>query len=395
MNNSNSLAILGDSPRFLDNKLYVNRPTSPNKNHLFPLISKILASNRFTNDGPLTQQLEQKLAAYLGVSECILVANGTLGLQLVIKALNLKGEVIVPAFTFIATANALKWQGLTPIFCDIDPKTHNICPQHCEKLITPHTSAILGVHLWGRACNPSELHQLAQKHNLFLLFDAAHAFGCGDERQLIGNFGEAEVFSFHATKAFHTGEGGAITTNNKYLADKLRKMRSFGFIDYDKTECLGINTKMSELHAALGLANLDSLANSLEVNRNNHQLYSSLLSNIEGIDILQYKKPHNFHYIVAEIQDNAPLNRNELLQVLTQENIIARRYFYPGCHRMAPFGSTDSYSPLSNTDKLVEKILLLPGGANLTDYEIREVCNTIVAAYKNKDQVKFKLKNRN
>lgn len=391
MKDLNNLAILGQLPRFRDFALHVNLPKSPDKDNFLKLISKVLESKRFTNGGPLTEQLEHKIATYLGVGECVLVANGTLGLQLVTRALNLKGEVIVPAFTFIATANALKWEGITPVFCDIDLNTHNICLDHCKQLITPKTSAILGVHLWGRSCNSRELKKLAEKHKISLFFDASHAFACGKNKQLIGSFGEAEIFSLHATKAFHTGEGGAITTNNKYLANKLRKMRSFGFVDYDKTECLGINAKISELHAALGLANLDSLANSLKVSRNNHQLYSSLLSNIEGIDILQYDQPHNFHYIVAEIQENAPLNRNELLQVLIHENVIARRYFYPGCHRMAPFGSTTSYSPLKNTDKLAEKILILPGGSNLSSEEVEGVCETIISGFKNSEKIKLKL----
>lgn len=386
-----TLAILGGLPRFNLNNLHVNLPSRPDREKFLELISNCVDNNKYTNNGPLLEKLEEKIAHFLGVTNCILVANATLGIQLTAKAMELSGEVIVPAFTFIGTASALEWQGLRPVFCDVDPNTHTICPKHCRELINSKTTAILGVHLWGRPCPVIELQEIAIEYNLRLFYDSAHAFGCGIGNRLLASFGDAEIFSFHATKAFQSGEGGAITTNNDALATKLRRMRNFGFLDFDKTACLGINGKMSEFHAALGLVNFESFNKSIEQNKVNYNLYCSFLSACTEISILRYTPPHNFHYVVVEIRENARLTRDELWETLTKEGILARRYFYPGCHRMQPFGTLDQYKPLYHTDQLTKRCLVLPGGPNIKPEEIALVCKIIYKAFEENEAIRVQI----
>ena len=181
------------------------------------------------------------------------MCNATVALEIAIRAMGMSGEVIVPSFTFVATAHALQWQEITPVFCDIDPRTHNLDPNRIEEMITPRTTGIIGVHVWGRPCAVDALAEIAQRRHLKLLFDAAHAFGCSYQGQMIGNFGDAEVFSFHATKFFNTFEGGAVVTNDDELAAKMRLMKNFGFHGYDNVIYVGTNGKMSEVSAAMGL----------------------------------------------------------------------------------------------------------------------------------------------
>src|SRR6266542_2362351 len=200
------LAILGGEAAFKE-KLYVGRPNIGNRESLHARINDMLDRRWLTNNGPYVQEFERRIEKLLGVKHCIAMCNATIALEITIRALGLTGEVIVPPFTFIATAHALQWQEITPVFCDIDPLTHTIDPAQIEKMITPRTSGIIAVHLWGRGCDVGALSKIAREHNLKLLFDAAHAFSCSYHGQMIGNFGEAEVFSFHATKFFNTFEG--------------------------------------------------------------------------------------------------------------------------------------------------------------------------------------------
>ncbi|MGD0277324.1 MAG: aminotransferase class I/II-fold pyridoxal phosphate-dependent enzyme, partial [Syntrophales bacterium] len=253
-------AVLGGNPAF-NEKLHVGSPNIGNRARLIEYIDQILNSRWLTNDGPLVRNLEQKIADYLGVNHCIAMCNGTMALEIAIRALGMSGEVIVPSFTFIATAHSLQWQGVTPIFCDINPLTHNIDPRKIEPLITSRTTGIIGVHLWGRPCDIPAIKEIADKHQLKLLFDAAHAFGCSNKGTMIGNFGDAEVFSFHATKFINTFEGGAIVTNNSELAEKIKLMKNFGFAGYDNVIYIGTNGKMAEISAAMGLTGIENLQN--------------------------------------------------------------------------------------------------------------------------------------
>src|SRR6266705_51157 len=227
-----NLAIFGGLPAFVE-KLHVGRPNIGDRDRLMKRIGNVLDSRWLTNGGPCAQEFEHRIADLVGVKHCIAICNATVALEIAIRALNLSGEVIVPSFTFVATAHALQWQQITPVFCDIDPLTHNINPRKIEHLITPRTSGILAVHLWGRPCAIEELQAIADANGLALLFDAAHAFGCTYGTRKIGGFGRAEVLSFHATKFISAGEGGAVMTNDAALAERMQLMKNFGFAGYD------------------------------------------------------------------------------------------------------------------------------------------------------------------
>jgi dTDP-4-amino-4,6-dideoxygalactose transaminase len=342
------------------------------------------------------QEFEQRVADFIGVKHCIAMCNATIGLEIAIKATGLSGEVIVPSFTFIATPHALQWQGIRPVFCDVDPLTHNIDPAQLEKLITPKTSGILAVHLWGRPCNIESLAEIARRHRLTLLFDAAHAFACSYEGRAIGSFGDAEVFSFHATKFFNTFEGGAVTTNDDELAAKMRLMKNFGFAGYDQVIYLGTNGKMNEVSAAMGLTSLESLDDFVTTNRRNYELYRRELSGTRGLRLIDYDSTerNNYQYIVLEIdQAETGIGRDEMMSFLWAENVIARRYFYPGCHRMEPYHNLcpGAGVQLPVTEELAERVLLLPNGTAVGEKEILAICEIIRFAAANAEEANARL----
>ena len=393
---SGNLAIFGGAPAFTE-KLYVGRPNIGDRELLFKLLGEALDRRWLTNAGPLVQEFERRLAEFLGVKHCVAMCNATIGLEIAVRALDLTGEVIVPSFTFIATAHSLQWLGLKPVFCDVDPDTHNIDPEQIEKLITPQTTGILPVHLWGRPCSVEPLAEIARRHKLALIFDAAHAFACSHKGRMIGSFGDVEVFSFHATKFFNTFEGGAATTNNDELAAKMRLMRNFGFAGYDEVNSVGTNGKMTEVAAAMGLASLGCIDDFVSTNRHNFQTYQAELAGIDGISLIDYDEAerNNFQYIVLRISsDPNGMSRDDLMGVLWSENVIARRYFYPGCHRMEPYRSEGTYD-LPVTEQLAQKLLLLPNGTTVGEAEIRKICALVRAAMSQQQEVKARLSAKN
>lgn len=364
------LAINGAPPAFHE-PLHVGRPNIGNREAFLARVGQVLDSHWLTNNGPMVQEFEQRIAAFLGVKHCVSMCNGTIALEIAIRALGLTGEVIVPSWTFVATAHALYWQGITPVFADIDPATHNLDPNAVRLMITPRTTGIIGVHLWGRAAPVEELQAIADQHGLKLMFDAAHAFGSTYKGQSIGRFGECEVFSFHATKAFNTFEGGAVTTNNDELAETMRLMRNFGFKGYDNVIHPGTNGKMIEVCAAMGLINLDGFDNVVDVNRKNHNAYSKELDRIPGITLLDFDPiEHNsHHYVVLEVHSRCASSRDDIVASLQAENVLARKYFWPGCHRMQPYRDLFPHAGLMlhQTEALSEKIIVLPNGPGLND----------------------------
>ena len=251
-NHIKDLAFFGGVPTFSD-VLHVGKPNIGRYESFIKRINEMFERRWLTNNGPFVQEFEEKVADFLGVKHCIAMCNATVGLEIAARALGLTGEVIIPSFTFVATAHALQWQEITPVFCDIDPVTHNINPEQIPQLITPRTTGILGVHVWGHACEVELLTQIAEKHHLKLMFDAAHAFDCSYHGKMIGGFGDLEVFSFHATKFFNSFEGGMVATNDDNLAETIRSMRNFGFAGMDNVTNVGTNGKMSEVSAAMGL----------------------------------------------------------------------------------------------------------------------------------------------
>jgi dTDP-4-amino-4,6-dideoxygalactose transaminase len=308
------------------------------------------------------------------------MCNATVALEIAARALGLRGEVIVPSFTFIATAHALQWQEITPVFCDIDPATHNLDSRRVEQLITPRTTGILGVHLWGRPCATEELAEIARRRGLRLLFDAAHALGVSHGGRMIGGFGHAEVFSFHATKFVNSFEGGAVTTDDDELAGRIRLMKNFGFAGYDHVVYPGTNGKMSEVSAAMGLTSLDSLPSFVARNRENYVRYSQGVAGLGGVRMVEYdaSEVSNYQYVVLEVHEKeAGLSRDDLLEVLWAENVFARRYFYPGCHRMEPYRTLYPDVRLPETDALASRVLLLPTGTAVSPSEIDLTCTVV------------------
>jgi dTDP-4-amino-4,6-dideoxygalactose transaminase len=341
-----------------------------------------------TNAGKYVGELEDRLTRLLGVKHCIAMCSGTIALEIAIRALGLAGEVIVPSLTFVATAHALQWQELTPVFCDVDPQGYNIDPVRAEELITPRTSGIVGVHLWGRPCDVTRLASLAESHNLRLIFDAAHALGCSHGGSMIGGFGAAEVFSFHATKFINSFEGGAVATNDDEVAARIRLMKNFGFRGYDNVVCIGTNGKMSEASAAMGLTSLESMDEFTEVNRNNYWEYRRALEGISGVSLMRYDETErcNFQYIVIDLDpDLASVTRDTMVRVLHAENVMARRYFFPGCHRMEPYRSIQPHAwmRLPNTEKVVKRIMVLPTGTAVQRQDIATVAQVIRIAMGN------------
>lgn len=369
------LAIFGGKPTF-EKPLHVGYPNIGNRAALFERINDILDRRWLTNMGPYSQEFEQRISDMLGVKHCIAMCNGTVALEIAIRALGLTGEVIVPSMTFIATVHALQWQEVTPIFCDIAPGEFHLDPEKVEALITPRTTGIIGVHLWGRPCHVEALTSIAQRRRLKLLFDAAHAFGCSHNGRMIGNFGNAEVFSFHATKCINTFEGGAIVTNDDELAAKIRLMTNFGFGGTDKVVYIGTNGKMNEVSAAMGITSLEDLETFIQLNLSNYQAYVRELTGIRGLRPVMYdeQERNNYHYIVLELDEAVTgVSRDQVVDILRAENVLARRYFYPGCHNMEPYRS---YFPLSQlwlpeTERMAKRVLVLPTGAAVTAESIK------------------------
>jgi len=374
------LAINGAPPAFSE-PLHVGRPNIGSAEAFLAMASEMFDRRWLSNNGPLVQRFEQRVAAELGVKHCVAMCNGTIALEIAIRALGLEGEVIVPSWTFIATAHSLYWQGITPVFADIDPATHNLDPDAVRRMITPRTNGIIGVHVWGRAAPVEALQAIADEHGLKLMFDAAHAFACSHRGESIGRFGACEVLSFHATKFFNTFEGGAVVTNDDELAETMRLMRNFGFAGYDNVIHPGTNGKMVEPCAAMGLVNLDHLGEFIEANRRNHGLYREALSDLPGIELLRYDEAerNNYQYVVIEVGEECPVSRDEIVAALHAENVLARKYFWPGCHRMKPYRDLFPHAGLllPNTTRVAASVVVLPSGTAISPDEIQVIADVI------------------
>jgi dTDP-4-amino-4,6-dideoxygalactose transaminase len=389
------LAIISRKP-FFQECLHVGRPNIGNRRRLMVRLKDMLDRRWLTNGGFYVKELEKAVGRYLGVKHCIAMCNGTVALELAVRALKMQAEVIIPSFTFVATAHCLQWQHISPVFADIDPKSFTIDPDSIEKLITPKTTGIIGVHLWGKPCQIEALERLSAEHGLKLLFDASHAFGTSYKGRMIGGFGAAEVFSFHATKIINTFEGGAVVTNDDDLASRLRLMKNFGFQGFDNVVHLGINAKMNEASAAMGLTSLEDIDQFIEANRKNYVEYRRCLHGIAGINLLPYNETekNNFQYVVIEVDlCRAGLSRDELLAVLRAENVMARRYFYPGCHRMEPYCSLvpNSSMWLIETEKKTQRMICLPTGTAVRRKDVRAICDIIRLALENADELRRRI----
>jgi len=388
-NKLENLAVFGGTPTF-GRELHVGRPNLVSTQDILDVFAGILSSKWLTNDGGWVHRLEADIERYLNVKHCIAVANGTLGLEIAARALMPKrGHVVVPSFTFAATAHALAWQGYKPVFADINSKTHVLSPTDVETRITDDVVGILGVHTWGTPCEIEALTAIAAKHRLPLFFDAAHAFGCKYRNRSIGNFGRCEVFSFHATKFFNTAEGGAVTTNDAQLAQQLRKLRNFGFAGDGShmTVGIGVNAKMSEFHAALGVMNLEGIRTFIDRNFINYVGYEH---NLQHSDLCVYQqRGGNYQYVIVELL-GGNLPADVLVKILRAENVLARRYFLPPCHKMVPYVREGYYLP--NTEIVSDRVFVLPTGMSVEQQDVDKICELILYCVKHAEEIMERLR---
>lgn len=372
------LALFGGPASFLQ-QIHVGRPNRIDRTRLFDRLSWVLDNQWLTNNGPLTRELEERVADLAGADNCVVTCNATVALQLLVHAAELTGEVIMPSMTFAATAHAVRWLGLKPVFCDIDPRTGCLDPVTVAAAVTPSTSAIVGVHLWGRPCAVDALEKLAADTGLRLFFDAAHAIGCTSQSRPVGGFGDAEVFSFHATKVVNAFEGGAIVTDDNDLAQRVRSLANFGFGLQSPSTAGGTNAKMSEASAAMGLTSLDAFPEVARYNQENYELYRSELAQIPGLSLIDFDpdERHNYQYVIIEIDEQiSGLNRDLLVELLRAENVVAQRYFSPACHQLEPYRSQREVH-LPHTERLAARVVALPTGSTITREDIRRVCNIV------------------
>lgn len=366
---------------FVDPML-VGKPNPVDRRRFFARLESMLDRQQFTNDGPLVREFESAVATVANVEHAVAMCNATVAMQVAGKALGLAGEVIVPAFTFVATAHAFRWLGLEPVFADVDPRTHNLDPDRLESLISPRTTAIVGVHLWGRSCDTEAIEAIAARHGLPVIYDAAHAFACSKGLREIGGFGNCEVFSFHATKFVHSFEGGVVTTNDGALAERLRLMRNFGIAGLDSFADLGTNAKMSEVHAAMGLTSLEDMELALTSNKANYDEYRCGLLGIDGLSLMEFDPldRSNYQYVVVQIDPGVfGVNRDQLVAHLREHGIMARRYFTPPLHQVPPYRDSLARmrAPLSQAELIADRIAVLPTGCQLGPDDASKVCTLI------------------
>jgi dTDP-4-amino-4,6-dideoxygalactose transaminase len=378
------LALLGGEPEFAS-PLHVGRPFMPDRRRFLQLVEDALDRRWLSNHGPLVRELEERLGEYLG-TPCALVCNGTMGLQLSVRALGIRGSAVCPSFTFAATPHALKFQGVEPVFCDVARDDHMIDSADAERRFDDDVGALVGVHLWGAVADVDRLVRLAVASKKKILFDAAHAFGSTHAGQPIARFGDATIFSFHATKSFSTFEGGAVASVDVALLQEIRLLRDFGFVGLDRVEGVGINAKMNEISAAAGLAALSEHARVLEAYRERFEAYEHALAGRVGLSVLDSRRngSGNAQYVVVTVdQKTTGLHRDTLMKTLHAEGVFARRYFYPGCHRLLPYASQTRTASLPVTEWLVERVLVLPTGPAVAVDEIRRVTEVIAFAFDN------------
>lgn len=373
------LALFGGRPAFLT-PLHTNRPNRFDRARLFDRLGWAMDNQWLSNGGPLVLEFEQRVAELAGVAHCVATCNATVALQLLMHGADLSGEVIMPSLTFSATAHAARWLGFEPVFCDIDPATGCLDPKAIAAAITPRTSAIIGVHLWGRVCAVDELEKVAADNGLPVFFDAAHGIGCTSAGHPVGGFGAAEVFSFHATKVVSAFEGGAVVTDDAHLADRIRALKNFGKGINQVSDAGGTNGKMSEAAAAMGLTSLDAFDSSVRQNRANYDAYREELGEVEGITFFSHdtRERNNFQYVIIEIDEaEAGISRDLLLEVLKAENAIALTPIgSPACHQLEPYRSRRPVR-LPHTERLVSRVISLPSGSTVSREDIRRVCAVI------------------
>ncbi|MDO8064420.1 DegT/DnrJ/EryC1/StrS aminotransferase family protein [Janthinobacterium sp. SUN206] len=358
--------------------IYVTQPLMPDLQDFLPYLEEIWENKILTNGGPFHQQLEQALCDYLGVKHICLFTNGTLALITALQALRITGEVITTPYSFVATAHSLLWNGIKPIFVDIDPLSLNMDPARIEAAITPHTTAIMPVHCYGRPCDVERIEKIADNYGLKVIYDAAHAFGVRHKGSSVLNCGDLSVLSFHATKIFNTFEGGAIVCPDAKTKQRIDHLKNFGFVDEVTVVAPGINGKMSEINAAFGLLQLKGIDAARLQRRAIDGRYRERLAAIAGIDCLPAgeEESANHSYFPILVKEAYGTSRDALFQLLRDENIYARRYFYPLISDFPMYRSmpTAAHSNLPNALQASRQIICLPIYPGLGLDQVDAIC---------------------
>lgn len=362
--------------------VYVTRPLLPNIDKVYSQLQEIWNNKWLTNNGPKHKELETKLKEYLKVDNLVMFSNGTLALELGLKVLELEGEVITTPFTFPATVQALDRNGLTPIFCDIEKDTLNIDANKIEELITEKTSAILGVHVFGNPCNVETIQQIADKYNLKVIYDGAHAFGSHIDGKSIGSYGDMTMFSFHATKLFNTVEGGGLVFKDNKLYNKLNLLKNFGIASPEEVVLSGTNAKMNEIQAAVGLEVLRIVEEERAKRKVIKNTYIEGLKDIPGIRVLNNldNEEASYQYFTIEVnKEQYGMSRDELHIELEKYNVFTRKYFYPLCSEFEWYKDLESAKAenLPCAHDIINKVLSMPYYGELKESEVKQICNII------------------
>lgn len=357
----------------------VTRSSMPDFDEYCEEIKELWDSRWLTNMGPKHKQFQADLIDYLGIDHIDLFCNGHMALEMAIQAMELTGEVITTPFTFASTTHAIVRNGLTPVFCDIDPVTYTIDTTKIESLITDKTSAIIPVHVYGNICNIEEIDRIAKKHNLKVIYDAAHAFGVKYKGKGIGNFGDASMFSFHATKVFHSIEGGAVCFRGEEYGLNLKRLKNFGIRGPETVDAVGGNAKMNEFSAAMGICNLRHIDGQIAKRKASVERYRKRLSKVKGIILCQQQNNVESNYAYFPVVfDGYKYNRDEVCDRLKEHDIIARKYFYPITNTFDCYKDIYDASNTPVALDISKKVVTLPLFADLAMEEIDRICDIIL-----------------
>lgn len=365
--------------------IQVTRSSLPDFQEYCDEIKSIWDTRWLTNNGPKYQKLAESLKKYLKVQNIQMFSNGHMALELAIKALGLTGQIITTPFTFASTTQAIVNCGLTPVFCDVEEKYYTMDPEKIEALITPETSAIIPVHVYGNICDYKAIEKIAEKHNLKVIYDAAHAFGIQVDSMGAGSLGDITMFSFHATKTFNTVEGGCLTFPDEKLNKELSALRQFGMYGKEDAEIIGTNAKLTEFHAAMGICNLRNIDEYIADRENCFKRYRERLGNIEGIvlpPVQRYVKSNYSYFPVLFDKKAFGLNRDEVSAALEQHNIFARKYFYPLTSDFSAIKERFTVQPTPIASRIAGRVLTLPLYSDLTAEEVDRICDIILACRK-------------
>ena len=361
--------------------IYVTQPLLPPLEEFVPYLEKIWNNKILTNGGPFHQQLEAELCEHLGVKHLSLFANGTLALVTALQALRITGEVITTPYSFVATAHSLLWNGIKPVFVDIDPVTLNLDPEKIEAAITPQTTAIMPVHCYGQPCDMERIQKIADTYGLKVITDAAHAFGVKDATGSVLNHGDMSILSFHATKVFNTFEGGAIICQDAKTKERIDHLKNFGFVDEVTVIAPGINGKMSEVNAAFGLLQLKGIEKALAQRQAIDAQYRAALAGVQGIECIAagHQTAANYAYFPILVKPNYPLSRDAVMDKLRANNIFARRYFYPLISEFPMYRGLPSAAPanLPVASRAAQEVICLPIYPGLTSEQIQMIVSLL------------------